>query len=93
MSLGAANKELTRRATALIVGALVVSSLLYIPLQLGPNGRVLSLSFFDLVIIGLAGWLVLTARIQKSPLVYLSAALVLSIPLYAWVVFAIAGPE
>ena len=92
MSLGAANKELTRRATALIVGALVVSSLLYIPLQLGPNGRVLSLSFFDLVIIGLAGWLVLTARIQKSPLVYLSAALVLSIPLYAWVVFAIAGP-
>ncbi len=92
MSLGAANKELTGRAAALVIAALVISSLLYIPLQLGPSGRVLSLSVFDLVIVGLAAWLILTARVQRSPLVYLSAVLFLLIPLYAWVVYANAGP-
>ena len=80
------------RETIIVLVAIVLGALLYLPIPVGSGGRVLSLSAFDIVMLGLFLWLLYRRRFGRSVVECAAMLTALVIVLYISA-FWLFGPE
>ncbi len=80
------------RETIIVSVAIVLGALLYLPIPVGSGGRVLSLSAFDIVMLGLFLWLLYRRRFGRSVVECAAMLTALVVGLYVSA-FWLFGPE